>query len=133
MSVAKIQSLKPADTYSVVTHESGVSGLGSLAGGGRGRSSLVLGVSALVGSGLGGLRHGEGVQERLWEKEQRVGKVVRLEIGAYTPKYPMGLVLWDRAWMLGMVGFGLCLSNGCLQSHKNQNRKISEFPTTSMR
>lgn len=85
-----------ADTYFVVPHESGVSGLEGLAGGGRGGSSLVLGISALVGGGLGGLRHGEGVQERLWEKEQRVGKVMRLEIGAHTPKYPSGLVLWDR-------------------------------------
>lgn len=48
----------------VVTHfevsHARVSGLGGLAGGSGGGASLVLGISALTGGGLGGLRHGEG-------------------------------------------------------------------------
>ena len=49
-----------------VTHSEGtharVSGLGGLAGGSGG--TLVLGISALVGGGLGSLRH----DVRVWEK-----------------------------------------------------------------
>lgn len=48
----------------------GLSGLGGLAGGGGGRGTLVLGISALAGGGLGGLRHGEGLQECLGERRR---------------------------------------------------------------
>lgn len=53
------------------THSEGsnarLAGLGGLAGGSWSWGSLVLGIGALAGGGLGGLRHGEGLQESLGE------------------------------------------------------------------
>lgn len=50
-----------------MTHSEGsharLAGLGGLAGGSGSWGSLVLGIGALAGGGLGGLRHGEGLQE----------------------------------------------------------------------
>lgn len=51
-------------THSVGSHAR-LSSLGDLAGGSVCRGSLVLGVSALAGGGLGSLRHGERLQESL--------------------------------------------------------------------
>lgn len=57
-------------THSVGSH-AGLSGLGGLAGGSWGWGSLVLGISALAGGGLGSLRHGEGLQEILGERRRK--------------------------------------------------------------
>lgn len=54
-------------THSVGSHAR-LAGLGGLAGGSWGWGSLVLGISALAGGGLGSLRHGEGLQESLGER-----------------------------------------------------------------
>lgn len=52
---------------SAVTHSEGsharLAGLGGLAGGSGSWGTLVLGIGALAGGGLGGLRHGEGLRE----------------------------------------------------------------------
>lgn len=53
-----------AVTHSEGSH-AGLAGLGGLAGGSGGWGSLVLGIGALAGGGLGSLRHGEGLQESL--------------------------------------------------------------------
>lgn len=53
-----------AVTHSVGSHAR-IAGLGGLAGGSWSWGSLVLGISALAGGGLGSLRHGEGLQESL--------------------------------------------------------------------
>lgn len=55
-------------TYSEVAHHTGLSGLGGLAAGSRGRGSLVLGIGSLAGGGFSGLRHDE--VQRVWEEEQ---------------------------------------------------------------
>jgi len=56
-----------AVTHSVGSHAR-VAALGGLAGGSGGWGTLVLGISALAGGGLGGLRHGEGLQKSLGER-----------------------------------------------------------------
>lgn len=56
-----------AVTHSVGSHAR-LAGLGGLAGGSGGWGSLVLGIGALAGGGLGSLRHGEGLQESLGER-----------------------------------------------------------------
>lgn len=52
-----------------MTHSEGsqarLAGLSGLAGGSWSWGSLVLGIGALAGGGLGSLRHGEGLQESL--------------------------------------------------------------------
>lgn len=58
-----------AFTHSVGSH-AGVSGLVGLAGGGWMGGPLVLGISALAGGGLGGLGHGEGLQESLGQRQR---------------------------------------------------------------
>lgn len=58
-------------THSVGSH-AGLASLGGLAGGSWG--SLVLGISALAGGGLGGLRHGGGLQESLRKTKADKGK-----------------------------------------------------------
>lgn len=56
-----------AVTHSVGSH-AGLAGLGGLAGGSWSWGTLVLGIGALAGGGLGSLRHGEGLQESLGER-----------------------------------------------------------------
>lgn len=63
-----------AVTHSVGSHAR-IAGLGGLACGSWSWGSLVLGISALAGSGLGSLRHGEGRQESLWVQEAEGGGV----------------------------------------------------------
>lgn len=64
--------IKCTHSVSAVTHSEGsharLAGLGGLAGGSWSWGSLVLGISALAGGGLGSLRHGEGLQESLGER-----------------------------------------------------------------
>lgn len=66
---------QPGSREETVTHSEGsqarLISLVDLAGGSWG--SLVLGIGALAGGGLGGLRHGEGLQESLWKMKADKG------------------------------------------------------------
>lgn len=68
-----------AVTHSVGSHAR-LAGLGSLAGGSWSGGSLVLGIGALAGGGLGSLRHGEGLQESLGERWRKTGGFTEIEV-----------------------------------------------------
>lgn len=68
-----------AVTHSVGSHAR-LAGLGGLAGGSWSGGSLVLGIGALAGGGLGSLRHGEGLQESLGETWRKAGGRPEIEV-----------------------------------------------------